>query len=677
MTFLLRIVQTERFFSSFLQPLRLVAWGELIFATLLLGTVGNGIAFSETVSAAYRRPVPVELVNYIDVHNFHAGSSFFVRVANDWAGLGCFLRSGQIIEAKVELASRRGKRSGKAPTPSQLAVSFNNVPCLYNKATISLVLAAVLWDSSSAIPNSAFPMIHKSFVRTGSVSTIQGSFIVDGLRMEALKGKPGMRKPLEPEDVIGIPGVKLRIGAGPERCSILESFTRDVSLERDTAFVLVPASVAFLHPSSVSLHGEADLPDDESPETELGGDDSGLGATVHVPAAEAIAEPAREFLPCAPPACNADLPSTDQKVIGNATEAIAIGPLGYAPRPQREIQQLDEDDAVAWLGSRQLIVAFNPHKLIRREGMTIAGATVRRIHAVVLDVSSQTVVSTADWDLPDKGAYLWQLSGNRVLVHVGDQLQVLSEGLKVDTRIPMEGPLAFVRTSPNAELMAVATIHERHSAELHAKLREALSHEPDEDVQIRIFDRNFKIVAQATSSREIMPPILLNEGQVRLLASSESKYRLELLPWLGGSASVARFRSACLPSVSSFAPDLLFVTTCSQSRIHEYRVLRPDGAVVMHGNADPQNLGQEALGAGEKFAVKVLHARSAVVDGSLFHGSDLDHVEVRIYRTEDGRRVSVIQTATPPPSRGGFALSSDGGQLAILSNSRVSLYSLP
>ena len=658
-----------------------------IATILLLGGWCGKAAIAETaVSDAYHHPLQVELVNYIDVHRSHAGSSVFVKVVNDWAGLGCFFRNGQILEARVEVATSRGNRTSKAASMefgagagkgsrlSQLAVSFNRVPCLYNQQSINLVLAAVLWDPNAAIPNSSFPIIHNSMVKTGSVPTIQGSYIVDGLEMLSLKAKPGMGKPLKPEDVVGIRGVTLRMGAGPSRCSILESSTTDVALERDTAFVLVPETVAFAHPSSTSLNREVDLSEGKSAAPVA---DSGAGTPGAAAAKAIVPAPPREFLACEPPACTVDLPSADQRHVGNAAAAFAIRQLGYAPRPQRELEELVEDDAVAWLGDHQLMVAFNPHKLIPRDGVTTNGATVRRIHAVVLDLASQKVTGTADWDLADRGAYLWQLSDQRVLVHAGDELRVLGEDMQVEKRIPLDGPLAFVRTSPSGEVMAIAVTHERHTAEMHSRLREALGHEPEEDVEIRILDKNFETVAQANSSGGIMPPILLNEGQVRLLASPEMKYRLEMLPWQGDSVTVARFTSACLPSVSSFAPDLLFVATCApQTRIHEYRVLRPNGAVVMRGKSDPQSIGQEVFGTDGKFAVKVIHARHAVVDGSVFRGEDLDYAEVRIHRSEDGKSISAIRIATPPPSRGGFALSPDGSQLAVLSEAQLSVYAL-
>jgi hypothetical protein len=654
-----------------LQLLRSATWAKCIAATLLCGALCD-LARSETVSAEYHHPIPVELLSYLDVHHHHTGSTFFVKIVNDWTGLGCFFRDGQILEGKVVMASLRGTRS----RPSQLAVSFDKVPCLYNNVKIDLVLAAAFFDPAANIPNAPFPVMSASAAKTGSVNTMQRSFVVEGLEMAAMSGNGGKRPQLKPGQVIGIKGVTLHMGLGPGRSSVFESVTRDVWLEKEAVLVLVPASVAFLHPSSSSM--EVNLSPEDMPATESDRDHTVDTAALKVPRTDATSAPLREFLPCEPPVCNADLPATGPEHLGKAAQSIEIRSLGYAPRPQKEIGELDNDDALVWLGSHQLMVAFNPHKLISRNGATTAGATVRRIHAVILDLSTPKVVSTADWDLPDGQPYLWQLSDNRVLVHVGDELHVLSEGMQVDTRIQLNGPLAFVRISPNGELIAIAVTRERHSPELHAKLRDALGHDPDEDVHIRILDKNFQTVAQATSSREMMPPILLNEGQVRLLASPDSKYRLEMLPWEGGSRTVARFSSACLPSVSSFAPDLLFVSTCAlQSRIHEYRVLRPNGVVVLRGKSDPQNIGQGVLGNAKKFAVKVLHAKIAIMDGSIFHGSDLDYADIRIYRSDDGGRISVIHTALPPPSRGAFALSSDGSKLAILSDSQVSLFPVP
>ncbi len=352
--------------------------------------------------------------------------------------------------------------------------------------------------------------------------------------------------------------------------------------------------------------------------------------------------------------------------------------MGYAPRPQLELEDLNDDVALAWLGPQQLLIAFNPHTLVERDRQPSTGAAVRRIHAVVLDPATRKVMSSADWFLPDAGEFLWQLSGGRVLVHVGNELRIYGEGMQIERQIPVDGPLQFVRLSPNGEWMAIAVLRETHTPEEHANLRESLGTEPPENVEIRVLDKDFKTVAQGTTSSKIMPPALLNEGQVQLLAKPNKQYRLTLTTATGQTTTVARFPSACIPEVSSFAPDLLLVGTCElNTGVHEYRVLRPDGKVVLRGRTDPQTMGQSAQGNVRDFAVKSLHATQVMVHGSVFHGTDLDYEEVRVFQSGDGRRLSSVRLQAPPTSHGAFALSPDGAQLAVIADAMVKLFAVP
>jgi len=264
-----------------------------------------------------------------------------------------------------------------------------------------------------------------------------------------------------------------------------------------------------------------------------------------------------------------------------------------------------------------------------------------------------------------------------VLVHVGDELRIYSAGLTLESRIPLQGRLAFVRISPNGEMMTVAILKERHTAELHNQLRDSLGHDPEEDVSILILDKELKTVRQGASTSEMMPPTLLNEGQVSLLAKANQKYRLAMLPWTGGQQTIARFSSTCVPHVSSFAPDLLFVRTCNKANgAAEYQILRADGSLVLRGHSDSGDLGQEAAGTGRgaQFAVKVVHASTAILNGSIFHGTDLDWEEVRVYLVKDGKRVSTWRVSSPSPTSGGYALSPDEALLAVFSGTSIRLF---
>ena len=636
---------------------------------LFIGILAGIAAFAETPDASYHRPVAAETISYVDVHYYHPGSAIYVKLKMPWVGLGCYLFNGQVLEGKVELATRRGKGQKE----SQLAISFSNVPCVGKKSTMNLVLAAVEWDSGvTRLPHAQYPVVNISIAKTGAVPSIQGSFNRDAMALMALSERPKNQIPLMPGDVLGVDGVSLDIGKGPERSSVLKSTTHDVHLEKESLLLLVPDSIAFPKGADADTARLLERPSVEDLTQPGPPPDLNPSPMVLLPPAPV------EFRPCELPACAVDLPSSNRDAQGTMSQSIEIRELGYAPRPQLELEDLNDDVALAWLGPLQLLVAFNPHTLVARDGRPSTGAAVRRIHAVVLDPADNKVVSSADWFLPDTGEFLWQLPGGRALVHVGNELRIYGAGMQVERQIPLDGPLQFVRLSPNGELMAIAIARETHTPEQHASLRESLGIDPPENVEIRVLDKDFKTVSQATTSSRIMPPALLNEGQVQLLAKPNKQYRLSLATWNGETTTVARFQSACVPEVSSFAPDLLLVAMCELSTgEHAYRVLQPNGKVILRGRTDPQTMGQSAQGGGRDFAVKSLHGTQVMLHGSAFHGSDLDYEDVRVFQSEDGRRLTSVRLQAPPTSHGAFALSPDGAKLAVIAGDEVNLFAVP
>jgi hypothetical protein len=617
-------------------------------------------------------PIRAELIKSLDVRRVQPGAAVFARVIEDWNGLGCSLRKGAIIEAKVETAQPRGD----AKRDSELLLSFSKAQCGGDAmAPIDLVLEAVSWIPDDNITlRGQYPIVKRTIGPGGATGVIgdpKAAYNHQGLSLNGINfNSSDLFVPppaLHPGDVYGVAGVKLRMGAGPGRGSLLYSKKRDVVLDRYTQFLLLPTSVAFV-PAAPSTTASAS--------TAAG---APLRSSSPMPAPAPPAAP-REFEPCSPPLCTVDLPASAYENANHPSRSIAIKPLGYAPRLSRDVTQLDYEEALMWVGEEQILVAFNPHTLVHRNGLSTIDAPVRKIHAALLDVSSNRVLSTVDWDLSDSGRFLWQLSGNQILVHAGNELRVYDSRLTLTSRFPLAGPLGFVRISPNGELMAIGIIKERHSPELHRELSEALDHNPEEDVDVLVLDKTFGTIAQSRTTSDLMPPTLLNEGQLTLMASSNKRYRLAMLTWENQPVTLARFSSACTPELSSIAPNLVFIRSCDKaSGLPEFRALRADGQVVWRTQPGPEEFGHEAMGsqASRTFAIKMLHAGSAVRPGAVFHGSDLIDEEVRVYRASDGKRLSSFRSTAPAPSYGGYSLSPDGSQLAMISGGQIVIYPVP
>ena len=350
---------------------------------LFIAVLAAAASFAENPDTSYHRPVAVETLSYVDVHSFHHGSSIFVKLKMPWEGMGCYLFNGQVLQARVEMATPRGKGNKE----SRLAISFRNVPCVGNKSTMNLVLAAVEWEAGvTKIPSAQYPMVNYGMAKTGSVSSIQRSLNMGVISMMAMSQQPTNRIPLRPGDVLGIDGVTLDMGDGPERSSILKSSTRDVHLEKESLLLLVPESIAFpkgYEPGNVRLMDRPSVADSEESSSPTDADISLKASSL---------PPIVEFQPCEPPACAVDLPSNDGGMQGAPSRSIGIRELGYAPRPQQQLEDLNDEVALAWLGPHQLLVAFNPHALIERNTKTLTGTAVRRIHAVALDPGTSKVL---------------------------------------------------------------------------------------------------------------------------------------------------------------------------------------------------------------------------------------------------------------------------------------------
>ena len=635
--------------------------------TLLLGGLLVCHISGQSPTKLDQGPIQAELIGRLNVRHLASGATVFAKVTADWIGPDCVLRRDAILEGQVEIAIPQARGTHG----STLALAFTRAQCNgVDLKPFEMVLGAVAAApleftniTNSAHFPSSFSNPHPSGMTAGFGSAGTGDLSTTHLEFTGVRHSFPMRSNLEPGAVIEIKGLKLQVGTGPNRSSVLTSRDHDVFLNVFTQFLLVPASLAFLPVASQlgASGSEGDLV---------------LSRPMRSPTVPAPPPP-DNFETCAPPGCAIDLPETVNDTAGQAASTIAIGSIGYAPRSHKVIADFDDEESLAWLGQHELLLTFNPHTLIHRSGPAASGAPVRMIRAVLFDAGNHNVLRAVDWEVPDWRRYIWPLEGGRILVHVGNELRIYGAGLSFETSIPLAGPLEFVRIAPNGELMAVATLRERHSKELHLKLRDSAGDEPEEDVEVQILDKGLKAIAQASTTSGLMAPTLLNEGQVKLLAQPKMRYRLAMTTWENKAVTLTRFDSMCKPQLSSLAPDLLFLMTCSvPSGDIEYRVLRADGKLVLRGKAGPQEVGHEAIGNSQKqtFALKIVHANRELSPGQDFQGWNLESEKVRIYRASDGKRLSAIHVDQPVSSHSSYALSPDGSQLAVLAESQIRFF---
>ena len=611
-------------------------------------------------------PVQAKLTGDLALRFLHPGSLIHAQVATEWNGADCFLRKGAILEGQVLSVVPHSK----TVQDSEVHLAFTRAQCGQpDMSALDLTIVAVAAPpvhQDHGILDAPLPMV--SMGGQGGIISLKMAQM--GLRLPT--ASTGLDMPelagLKVGDVMGISRLKLSMRAGGENSSVLTMKGRDVSLEAQTMLLLVPTQSMF-SPSPGAPQGNAIA---QPTRTSID--------AVPAPAPELPPPPADDVDRCTLGSCDAPLSSGNMIEAGKASAAISIRELGYIPRPSRIMAGFDHDEALAYLGPDELLVAFKLHILATRHDLGSSGSTRRIIRAALVDTRTSKVTHTVDWDLPDFQDFLWPLAEGRILVHVGSELRVYGHGLKIENRMPLDGPLAFVRLSPNGNFVAVGIVHERHAAQLHTQLLEESGNEPEEDISVAVLNRKFETVAKSTISSTVMPPTLLDEGQAVLLAQPDRHYRIGMLTWDGHASTVARFTSGCTPRMSSIAPDLIFLISCDkQAGFRDYRLLHSDGKPVLTGRSTLNDLGHavESSANQQFFVVKSVESSSAVHPDATFSGDDLVAEKLAVYRTTDGKHMMTVRVGLPSSSTNGYALSPDGSQLAVFNREQISVYSMP
>jgi hypothetical protein len=212
---------------------------------------------------------------------------------------------------------------------------------------------------------------------------------------------------------------------------------------------------------------------------------------------------------------------------------------------------------------------------------------------------------------------------------------------------------------------------------LHAQLSESLNRDPEEDVDVLVLNRNFETIARSSTSSGVVAPTLLDEGQAKLLAQPNMRYRVSVLTWDNQASTLVRFNSRCTPELSSLAPDLIFLVSCNkQNGVREFRVLRSNGKLALKGGSNPDDFDHVAKGSPNRQAFVVKTVKSSISRGEQFMEADLSSEELEVYRASDGKRLLGVRISSPSASRDGYALAPDSSELAILTRDQISIYSV-
>jgi len=627
-------------------------------------------------AAQERTPVQADLVRVIEAGRIKVGDPVLAKVAVKWQSPQCTLREGAILKGRIVAQSIHSKTE----KTSEIALLFESGQCDgRDMKPLPLTVAALLAADPAQDKNMYENQPLSDAVGLGLGSdpgpngiggSISGKRSVTQAAATVYVSPPRYKGPtaVMPGQIVGIRGMKLNVGGGPEGSSMLSTSGHNVRLEAGTQFLLV-ANLNAATPAAASVPPSASAPSAATASTPPT-DDASLTAV------------ADETEVCIPPQCNVALaPNEAQPGPAAVWATLPVKDLGYVPeRADHEMYSFDYGSAIAYLGQKELLFTFNPHVLIRREGAEAKFAKLRVIRAVLVNVQERRVEKTVDWKVPDAQQYLWPMGQDRVLAHVGRELRLYGPGLKLEQRLGLDGPLAFVRMSPSSRYFTVGVVQERHPEAVHRQLAEAEEREPEEDVEIKVLDSNFHVLATVTRSSRAPLPVLSDDGEIQILSARKNRWRIMEETWDTQKRVLAQVNSTCRPEATTLPENLLFVVGCDpQTAGKWYRVLRPDGKPVLKGWSSSTELQHTASGVATAgtFTVGMAEAAKSIAADSAFRTSDLECERIAVYRAENGERIFTVAIPSPVPTVQTFVLSPTGDQLAVLRGDEIALYEIP
>ena len=661
---------------------RLRCCGDVLVTALAVLLAGSQAAAGEAVSAT--RPLQTELIGVLDLSRVHVDSSVLVRVALEWSEPGCTLRAGSIVQGRVVSLVRRAK----TVRDSEVAVSFDAADCDGHAGTArGFTLVALVGPSGSTFHS------NQSGVSEGPpLADAVGLAIAGGLRSanvasaitdDSLLPVRSLPSRIVPGQVVDIARINLSVGTGVGGATTITAVKHDVRLERGTSLILVPRSArevvgagATPPPGATQGAAGASAPRVPSGTTAAGGEVARAGGVAGVPpgAAAAAAEPPDETEICSG-VCNAAATASLTEQASVAMGSLPIQRLGFAPREKRQAASFDDETTLTYLDANDLLCTFDPHQL--RQRTRTGDETTRTIRAVLIDPTTHTVKRVVEWRVRGDDQYLWPLAGGRVLVHMGRELRLFDAGLRPVRSIPLEGRVAWVVSSPSGDHIAVGTVKERYTESVYRELQAVLAENPEEDIQVRVFNGGFDLLASATRSSKSPIPVLSDAGELRVRGEGHDRWHITEYGWDRTEHAVATTKSTCRPLLSTPEHGLIFAVGCTTSGGRWYRMLRQDGHPLLKGTSPSDEIEQTARGSvAGAFAVRVVRATRPMGYGQPFTRTDLSKEEIAIYRSADGVNVAAVTSDDFALSEQAFALSPGGDQMALVGSRAILFYAV-
>jgi len=679
----------------------------LVLCVICCFTILTGAAHaSRTKNKTPSLPsVQAELIGSLDFSRVKDGSPILARVIAEYTSQDCHLRTGAIVEGHITqvLSPSATQKSAEVQITFDKADCNDHPSSAYKFTLIALVGASDNPSSDTDTDGGQGPPLASAPTLTAMASTntrsIFRSASVSSTNNPTSRPGPHLPPSIALGQVIDVSKTSLSVAAGIDGATIISTTARKPRLDAYSIFLLTPTYAMIIAQPTFATAGAASQPTASSfrmadPATLTAASATDLSAYKEfVPFASAI--PTTAHTPSAPPADPVpvsvsppditEVCSSGCNIVGSMTSrvknastvsaSIPITALGYSPRIKGFVTSFDDETTLTYLDQTHLLCTFDTHRLRVRDKDNTDSA--RPIRAVLIDANTHTIQKVMEWQVRGDHSYLWHLGRGEVLVHTGNQLRRFDANLNPLQSIPVDGPVAWVVSSPSSDHIAIAIRQLRYSETVYRELQK-LGTNPNEDLKVTVYDQDFNLLSTSTRSAQTTPPVLSDQGELRFTRLSRDLWKLQEFGWNKSLKNIATIDSVCTPQVSVPEPALIFITGCKSNPTGKtiwYRVLHSNGHPLLNGDSPDDEMVQSVHGSvANSFAVRVFKSTRPIDPNQPLNLSDYTREEIGIYRSSNGSRLSSITTDDFILAQNSSALSPRGDQLALAGKNAVLFY---
>lgn len=367
-------------------------------------------------------------------------------------------------------------------------------------------------------------------------------------------------------------------------------------------------------------------------------------------------------------------PSETESVPPRPAAQIELSPLGYGGLSGGARLSGTANISLDFLDARHVLLTFNPKRLFKRLPDCPPTHNDRLMHAVVLEVPGGKVVKEADWYLHDARRYVWPLSSGRILLRRLNRLYEVNADLEEKLVLDSPKELIWVSVTPDGKQIIAETNEDAAAGKGSAKDNVQTTFaflDADSMAVQRTMKSHRAINLQGTTSGFAD---LRNGGDVWLVRFG---------PSARDRVNITRIKARAAPNILYSSANTLLVGRCSLSG-NDYIV----SAFTVTGNHLWKQHWSECRYTpvitvsedGSRFAASTIAiapvATPAQGDGEEPHDEPLEQ-RIQVFDTAGGNSVLSVKAERAVLDGKISSLSPDGRQLAVISENKLNLYSLP